>query len=64
MRVLFWIVCAVIGLQLVPPARAETLPRWEFGIGPAGFSLPDSRGSDEQRSYFVPLPYLDRHGVV
>ncbi len=73
MRVLFWIVCAVIGLQLVPPARAETLPRWEFGIGPAGFSLPDYRGSDEQRGYFVPLPYfkyrgerleIDRDGIL
>jgi outer membrane scaffolding protein for murein synthesis (MipA/OmpV family) len=73
MRVLFWIVCAVIGLQLVPPARAETLPRWEFGIGPAGFSLPDYRGSDEQRGYLVPFPYfkyrgerleIDRDGIL
>ncbi|MDH3671295.1 MAG: MipA/OmpV family protein [Gammaproteobacteria bacterium] len=52
----------MIGLQLVPPARAETLPRWEFEIGPAGFWLPDYRGSDEQRGYFVPLPYFDYRG--
>lgn len=73
MRVSFWVVSAVTGLQLLLPARAETLPRWEFGIGPAGLSLPDYRGSDEQRGYFIPFPYfkyrserleIDRDGIL
>ena len=73
MRVLFSIVCAVVIYQSIQSAHAEPLPRWEFGIGPAGFSLPDYRGSDEQRGYFVPLPYfkyrgerleIDRDGIL
>lgn len=52
--------------------QSEELPLWELGPGMAGLSLPDYRGSDEQRFYAAPGPYLiyrgekikvDRRGV-
>lgn len=52
--------------------HSEELPLWELGPGMAGLSLPDYRGSDEQRFYATPVPYLiyrgdkikvDRRGV-
>ncbi|MCD6040476.1 MAG: hypothetical protein K0R40_79 [Burkholderiales bacterium] len=53
-------------------ARAELKPEWELGAGVTGFTLPDYRGSDENRGYVLPFPYaiyrgekvrLDRGGV-
>ena len=43
-------------------ARAGDLPRWELGLGLAGLSIPDYRGSDEQRVYLLPLPYVQYRG--
>lgn len=58
----------------VSPARAEDLPLWEAGVGAYALRLPDYRGSNQSRSYLVPLPYLryrgellkmdDRHGLA
>lgn len=62
MRVLFSIVFSVIICHSPQSAHAEPLPRWEIGIGPAGASLPDYRGSDEQRGYIFPLPYFKYRG--
>lgn len=39
-----------------------TQPLWEIGIGGGLASLPDYRGSDRQRSYVVPVPYLVYRG--
>jgi outer membrane scaffolding protein for murein synthesis (MipA/OmpV family) len=47
---------------LMPTARAGDLPRWELGLGLAGLSIPDYRGSDEQRAYLLPLPYVQYRG--
>jgi outer membrane scaffolding protein for murein synthesis (MipA/OmpV family) len=47
---------------IVPAARAGELPRWELGLGVAGLSLPDYRGSDERREYLLPLPYVQYRG--
>jgi outer membrane scaffolding protein for murein synthesis (MipA/OmpV family) len=41
---------------------AEELPLWEAGVGVAGLSVPDYRGSDQQRFYVLPLPYLVYRG--
>ncbi|MBI5782982.1 MAG: MipA/OmpV family protein [Gammaproteobacteria bacterium] len=49
---------------LAPAARAGDLPRWELGLGLAGLSIPDYRGSDEQRGYLLPLPYVQYRGEV
>jgi len=43
-------------------SRAEELPLWEAGLGFAGLSVPDYRGSDQQRFYELPLPYLVYRG--
>ena len=49
---------------LISAARAAELPRWELGLGLAGLSLPDYRGSDQQRGYLLPLPYLQYRGEI
>jgi outer membrane scaffolding protein for murein synthesis (MipA/OmpV family) len=43
-------------------SRAEERPLWEAGLGVAGLSVPDYRGSDQQRFYELPLPYLVYRG--
>ena len=49
---------------LAPAARAGDLPRWELGLGLAGLSFPDYRGSDQQRGYLLPLPYVQYRGEL
>lgn len=44
--------------------HAEERPRWELGLGLAGITLPDYRGSDERRGYVLPTPYLVYRGDV
>lgn len=46
------------------PAHAEQLPLWELGIGAAGISFPDYRGSDRQRGYLLPVPVFVYRGEV
>ena len=38
-------------------------PLWELGLGVAGLRLPDYRGSDQSRSYLLPLPYIIYRGT-
>lgn len=45
-------------------AHAGELPRWEVGLGLAGLSIPDYRGSDQRRGYVLPLPYIQYRGDV
>lgn len=45
-------------------AGADELPLWEAGVGFTGLSIPDYRGSHEQRSYLFPIPYLVYRGDV
>ena len=49
---------------LMADAHAKDLPRWELGLGLAGLSFPDYRGSDERRGYLLPLPYIQYRGEV
>ena len=49
---------------LASVARAGDLPRWELGLGLASLSIPDYRGSDEQRGYLLPLPYVQYRGEL
>jgi outer membrane scaffolding protein for murein synthesis (MipA/OmpV family) len=49
----------VLGAAL--PARAEK-PLWEAGLGAGVLSFPDYRGSDQQRTYLLPIPYFVYHG--
>ena len=50
-----WFTCGVY---------AGELPRWELGLGLAALSIPDYRGSDQQRGYLLPLPYIQYRGDV
>lgn len=43
---------------------ADPEPLWEIGFGVAPMYLPDYRGSDESRSYFLPLPYIIYRGEM
>lgn len=45
-------------------ARAGELPRWEVGLGMVALSIPDYRGSDQQRGYLLPFPYIQYRGDV
>jgi len=38
-------------------------PLWELGLGVAGLSLPDYRGSDQTHAYVLPLPYVVYRGT-
>ena len=69
--------CGALALAgLVPAARADTPatdtgggleseaqgPLWELGLGVATLRVPDYRGSDQIRSYALPLPYVVYRG--
>jgi outer membrane protein len=63
MRQLF--LCAVLAAGFsVNGAHAGELPLWEAGLGVAGLTFPDYRGSDQQRGYVLPLPYIQYRGKV
>ena len=53
-------------LVMVAPlaAAAETQPLWEMGFGFGGITAPDYRGSNEQRGYLLPVPYIVYRGKV
>jgi outer membrane protein len=44
------------------PGLKPRLPKWELGVGPGVLSLPDYRGSDQQRAYVLPFPYVAYRG--
>lgn len=54
----------MVACLLAPSARAGELPRWELGLGLGGLVLPDYRGSDEQHSYLLLLPYVQYRGEI
>jgi MipA family protein len=55
---------ASAALLAVSVAHAELRPEWELGAGATGFTLPDYRGSDESRSYVLPIPYAIYRGNI
>jgi outer membrane scaffolding protein for murein synthesis (MipA/OmpV family) len=57
-RIAGMILCAALFLGLSRPASAETVPQWELGAGVVGLLMPDYRGSDEDRLYLLPVPYV------
>ncbi len=61
-KMLLVIVCVL----LIAPQSAESVekPQWELGIGSGFIMMPDYRGSDEVRPYFLPFPYLVYRGGV
>jgi MipA family protein len=62
-----WAIGTLLALQIVQarPALADArLPLWELGLGAGAVSFPAYRGSDRQRSYVFPAPYLIYRGDV
>jgi outer membrane scaffolding protein for murein synthesis (MipA/OmpV family) len=53
---------AALALCIAGAAHAQTLPRWEVGIGLGVLSLPYYRGADSGRAYILPFPYLVYRG--
>lgn len=53
-----------IGLLLPQSAVAEEKPLWELGIGTGLLQMPDYRGSDENRIYLLPYPYVVYRGGI
>jgi MipA family protein len=51
-----------LALSAAAPARADPLPLWEAGAGAAVFNLPDYRGSDQNRTLGLPIPYVIYRG--
>jgi MipA family protein len=59
---LAWVVSFMGTLAASPAVVAEQKPLWELGMGIGAVSLPDYRGSDERRTYPVPVPYFVYRG--
>jgi MipA family protein len=66
MRIHRWLVAALIiwGFLLPQIASCEEKPLWELGAGLALLRLPDYRGSDENRYYLLPFPYIIYRGDI
>jgi outer membrane protein len=57
-RVAGMILSAALFLGFPQQAAAGVGPQWELGAGVVGLLMPDYRGSDEVRSYLLPVPYF------
>jgi outer membrane protein len=62
MKRLVVFLAGILWAVLSSVASADELPLWEAGVGFAGLSLPDYRGSNEQRGYLFPVPYVQYRG--
>jgi outer membrane scaffolding protein for murein synthesis (MipA/OmpV family) len=55
-------VAAAIAAPMPRTARPAELPLWEAGAGVAVISFPEYRGSDQRRTFVLPVPYLVYRG--
>ena len=55
---------SLFAIILSGTAQGGEFPLWEAGMGAGAISLPDYRGSDVQRLYVLPVPYLVYRGDV
>jgi len=53
---------AVLALALAQPVFADQVPLWEAGAGVAAIDFPHYRGSNERKSYLLPIPYVIYRG--
>jgi outer membrane protein len=54
----------LLALFLPKNAISEEKPLWEFGIGAGVLQMPDYKGSNENRLYVLPYPYLVYRGGI
>jgi hypothetical protein len=58
-------VTLMLSVFLLPSnAIGEEKPLWEVGAGLALLQMPDYRGSDENRLYLLPYPYIIYRGDI
>jgi outer membrane scaffolding protein for murein synthesis (MipA/OmpV family) len=55
-------VCAIVAIMIAGAAQADQRPLWEAGAGVGLIAFPDYRGSDECRTYVLPVPYFVYRG--
>ncbi len=55
-------VALIGGVLSAGRATAESLPLWEFGLGPGALAFSDYRGADSGHVYPVPIPYFVYRG--
>lgn len=54
----------LLALAAGTAAAAAERPLWELGVGVGGLTLPHYRGSDERRSWLLPVPWLVYRGAI
>lgn len=66
MRICCRVLVALLLLSFLLPGHAicEEKPLWELGVGLGLLQMPDYRGSDENRLYLLPYPYLVYRGDI
>jgi outer membrane protein len=66
MHIRYRVVVALLILSFLLPGHAicEEKPLWELGVGLGLLQMPDYRGSDENRLYLLPYPYLVYRGDI
>jgi len=58
-----WSSILLLLLDLIPlSSHARDVPLWEAGAGVMVIDFPDYRGSDERRTYVLPIPYVIYRG--
>lgn len=60
------VIVALLLLSFLSPGYAicKEKPLWEFGVGLGLLQMPDYRGSDEDRLYLLPYPYVIYRGDI
>jgi MipA family protein len=57
-------VAGITLLCIATTAAAEQQPLWEAGLGLSALTLPHYRGSDQNQSWLLPLPYFVYRGDI
>jgi outer membrane protein len=57
-------ITAAAAILIASSAIAAQVPQWEAGVGTAYIDFPHYRGSNERRSYLLPVPYVIYHGDI
>lgn len=58
------VISSMVFLVPTPAFCADLYPLWELGVGVGGLTIPDYRGSDQQRAYAFPIPYFVYRGEI